>query len=58
MSRILICPHCRNRFSLTYSRAFACSGCGQATFGECGYAKCPKCGKEFKIEMEAYSPED
>ncbi|MEM4405429.1 MAG: hypothetical protein QXT73_05495 [Candidatus Methanomethylicaceae archaeon] len=50
MSRMLICPYCGSRFSLTYSRAFACSGCGQATFGDCGYAKCPKCGKEFKTK--------
>ncbi|MCS7098519.1 MAG: hypothetical protein NZ922_06045 [Candidatus Methanomethyliaceae archaeon] len=49
MSRILICPYCGKRFSLTYSRAFECTGCRQATFGECGYARCPSCKKEFKI---------
>ena len=48
MSRILVCPECGNKFSLTYSRAFACSGCDKSAFGSCGYAKCTKCGKEFK----------
>uniref|UniRef100_A0A7C3J451 Uncharacterized protein n=1 Tax=Candidatus Methanomethylicus mesodigestus TaxID=1867258 RepID=A0A7C3J451_9CREN len=49
MSAVLVCPNCGSRFSLTYSRAFACQGCNQATFGSCGYAKCPRCGKEFPV---------
>jgi len=35
------------RFSLTYSRTFACKGCDNVPFGRCGYAKCAKCGKGF-----------
>ncbi|MCC6013614.1 MAG: hypothetical protein LM593_04520 [Candidatus Verstraetearchaeota archaeon] len=50
MSKTIICPNCGRKFSLTYARAFACSGCAQATFGECGYVRCPFCKKEFRYE--------
>ncbi|MEM4657107.1 MAG: hypothetical protein QXX77_01635 [Candidatus Methanosuratincola sp.] len=49
MGDVLVCPNCGSRFSLMYSRTFACTGCSEVTFGRCGYAKCPKCGKEFKL---------
>ncbi|MDD1776498.1 MAG: hypothetical protein LUP94_03985 [Candidatus Methanomethylicus sp.] len=50
MSNVLNCPFCGNRFSLMYSRTFACQGCRDATFGNCGFAKCPKCGREFETK--------
>ena len=43
------CPKCGYRFSVSYSRAFACSGCYMASF-KCDYVKCPNCGYEFMVE--------
>ncbi|MCS7104792.1 MAG: phage terminase large subunit family protein [Thermofilaceae archaeon] len=40
------CPQCGHEFSVSYSRAFACSGCYMASFS-CDYIKCPECGHEF-----------
>ncbi|MEM0023719.1 MAG: hypothetical protein QW407_07450 [Thermofilaceae archaeon] len=43
---VVRCPQCGHRFSVSYSRAFACSGCYMASFS-CEYVKCPACGYEF-----------
>lgn len=43
------CPKCGYTFSITYSRAFACSGCSLASLS-CDYVKCPKCGYEFTVD--------
>ncbi|MEM0226965.1 MAG: hypothetical protein QXP94_04930 [Thermofilaceae archaeon] len=43
---IVRCPQCGHRFSVSYSRAFACGGCFRASFS-CEYVKCPACGYEF-----------
>jgi len=42
------CPRCGYEFSITYSRAFACSGCPVASLS-CNYVKCPRCGHEFTL---------
>jgi len=42
------CPRCGHEFSISYSRAFACSGCYMASFS-CEYVKCPECGYEFTV---------
>jgi len=34
---------------LSYGRAFACRGCSFSPIESCGFARCPKCGREFKI---------
>lgn len=47
MKRVYVCPKCGFKFDISYGRAFACSGCQSASMGDCGYAKCPKCGHEF-----------
>ncbi|MEM3445306.1 MAG: hypothetical protein QXJ27_02075 [Thermoplasmata archaeon] len=44
---LVTCPNCGFRFDTSYGRSFACKGCASATFGDCGYVKCPKCGHEF-----------
>jgi DNA-directed RNA polymerase subunit RPC12/RpoP len=41
------CPKCKARFSISYARVFACSGCPSSATGSCGYIKCPECGFEF-----------
>jgi DNA-directed RNA polymerase subunit RPC12/RpoP len=46
---IVRCPKCGYRFSVSYSRAFACSGCYMASF-KCDYVKCPNCGYEFMVK--------
>ncbi len=46
---LVTCPKCGSIFSISYSRAFSCGGCPSATFGSCGYVKCPKCGYEFPL---------
>lgn len=43
---LLKCPKCGFKFDITYSRALVCSGCPTATFGNCRYVKCPRCGYE------------
>jgi len=45
--RMVVCPKCGFKFSLSYARAFACSGCPSSTTGTCGYIRCPRCGNEF-----------
>ncbi|MEM2850116.1 MAG: hypothetical protein QXI36_07580 [Candidatus Bathyarchaeia archaeon] len=55
MARIFKCPQCGYRFSLSYARVTACSGCRYSILGECGYVKCPKCGHEFQVEEKQYS---
>lgn len=47
--RIVICPKCKFRFDISYGRTFACGGCPSMTLGDCGMAKCPKCGAEFPV---------
>jgi len=45
---LVSCPKCGSKFSVSYSRAFACSGCYRASLG-CTYVKCPNCGYEFMV---------
>jgi len=45
---VVECPRCGYRFSISYSRAFACSGCPTAALS-CSYVKCPNCGHEFQL---------
>ncbi|MCD6542814.1 MAG: hypothetical protein J7K38_05810 [Thermoplasmata archaeon] len=49
MTKLLTCPKCGFRFSLSYGRAFACRGCPSSAIESCGFAKCPRCGHEFPI---------
>jgi len=39
-----------------YSRVVECSGCREVAFGRCGYARCPKCHREFPLSMGKGSP--
>jgi len=43
----ITCPKCGFTFDISYSRAVSCMGCPYATFGNCGYIRCPRCGHEF-----------
>ncbi len=45
----LICPECKNKFNLFYSRVFACKGCPHAVEG-CEFVRCPNCDSEFLLE--------
>ncbi|HDI46410.1 MAG TPA: hypothetical protein ENF82_01220 [Candidatus Methanomethylia archaeon] len=56
MSDMITCPYCGFRFSLMYSRVVECSGCREVAFGRCGYARCPKCHREFPLSMGKGSP--
>ncbi|MGQ9551382.1 MAG: hypothetical protein ACUVUE_03040 [Candidatus Bathycorpusculaceae bacterium] len=47
------CPHCGFYFDINYGRIFACGDCEGSVLGDCGFARCPKCGHEFAI----YVPE-
>ncbi|MCW3975844.1 MAG: hypothetical protein NWE86_06350 [Candidatus Bathyarchaeota archaeon] len=56
MKNILTCPKCGSRFDISYSRAFACSGCPSASLGNCGLIKCPNCSHEFPKNGEFNAP--
>ncbi|KYH36892.1 MAG: hypothetical protein AYL29_010260 [Candidatus Bathyarchaeota archaeon B24] len=56
MARLVMCPRCGHRFSLSYARLTSCSGCRYSVFGECGYVRCPYCGHEFPLSGEPGNP--
>jgi DNA-directed RNA polymerase subunit RPC12/RpoP len=45
----ITCPRCGLEFSLFQSRAIACKGCRQASFG-CQLARCLRCDTEFPLQ--------
>jgi len=45
----ITCPRCGMEFSLFQSRAIACKGCPQASFG-CQMARCLRCDHEFPLQ--------
>ena len=45
----ITCPNCGLEFSLFQSRAIACVGCKQASYG-CQKARCLRCGQEFPLQ--------
>lgn len=45
----ITCPYCGLEFSLFQSRAIACKGCRQASYG-CQKARCLRCDREFPLE--------
>jgi DNA-directed RNA polymerase subunit RPC12/RpoP len=44
----ITCPRCGHEFSLFQSRAIACKGCPDASFG-CQKARCLRCDFEFPL---------
>ncbi|MCD6444440.1 hypothetical protein J7L70_05510 [Candidatus Bathyarchaeota archaeon] len=56
MARLVKCPRCGRRFSLSYARLTSCSGCRYSVFGECGYVRCPNCGYEFPLSGGSGNP--
>jgi uncharacterized C2H2 Zn-finger protein len=44
---IVTCPKCNFKFSKSYARITACSGCPMSVTA-CSMIKCPNCNDEFK----------
>ncbi|MHA1248846.1 MAG: hypothetical protein ACTSRP_02525 [Candidatus Helarchaeota archaeon] len=51
---LIICPKCGRKFDRMYARVTACGSCPSASFGDCGYIKCPFCSFEFPSSNNVY----
>ena len=50
--RIVTCPRCGFKFSISYARAYACTSCPVLIYDRrCSYVKCPRCNHEFLLEQ-------